>query len=64
MEHINAFTPESLVKMLARLGFEPAPKKPAFVTTSPVRIAKDVAKAALKDRRTQRYFRRSGTGPT
>lgn len=64
MEHINAFTPESLVKMLARLGFEPAPKKPAFVTMSPVRIAKDVAKATFKERRTQRYFRRSGNGPT
>jgi SAM-dependent methyltransferase len=57
LEHINAFTPQSLVEMLARAGFHPIYKKPAFVTTSLKRLAKDVAKAALKQRTTQRYFR-------
>lgn len=57
LDHINAFTPESLVKILGRAGFEPIDKAPAFVTTSVVRVAKDVAKAALKSNSTQRYFR-------
>ena len=57
LDHINAFTPESLVGIMAQAGFSPIAKPPAFVTTSPKRLAKDVAKAALKQRSTQRYFR-------
>ncbi|HEV2593856.1 MAG TPA: class I SAM-dependent methyltransferase [Sphingomicrobium sp.] len=57
LEHINAFTPDSLVKMMARVGFQPIFKAPAFVTTSFRRLLKDVGKAALKQRTTQRYFR-------
>lgn len=58
LDHINAFTPQTLVGMLERAGFRPIAKPPAFVTTSPERILKDVAKAALKQNRsTQRYFK-------
>lgn len=57
LDHINAFTPETLVGMLDHSGFKAIPKPPAFVTTSFARLAKDVAKAALKQNRsTQRYF--------
>jgi SAM-dependent methyltransferase len=57
LDHINAFTPDSLVKIMARAGFEPIRKEPAFVSMSLKRVAKDIAKAALKTRSTQRYFR-------
>ena len=57
LDHINAFTPESLVKIMHRAGFRPLTKRPAFVTTSLKRIAKDIAKAVLKQKTTQRYFR-------
>lgn len=57
LDHINAFTPESLVRIMARAGLQPLHKGPAFVTTSAKRITKDIAKAALKQRSTQRYFR-------
>ncbi|HMJ06003.1 MAG TPA: class I SAM-dependent methyltransferase [Chthoniobacterales bacterium] len=56
LDHINAFTPESLVGMMSRAGFRPLKKDFAFVTTSLKRVAKDVAKSALKQRTTQRYF--------
>jgi 2-polyprenyl-3-methyl-5-hydroxy-6-metoxy-1,4-benzoquinol methylase len=57
LDHINAFTPESLVKIMAEAGLQPIVKEPAFVTTSLTRVAKDVAKARLKANSTQRYFR-------
>ena len=57
LDHINAFTPETLVSIMRRAGFTPILKKPAFVATSLERIAKDIAKAALKQGSTQRYFR-------
>jgi SAM-dependent methyltransferase len=56
LEHINAFTPETLVGIMGQAGFRPFYKIPAFVTTSPKRLAKDVAKAKLKKNSTQRYF--------
>lgn len=57
LDHINAFTPESLVKIMQQAGFVPLRKRPAVVTTSLKRVAKDIAKAALKQETTQRYFR-------
>ena len=57
LDHINAFTPDSLVKILAKAGFSPVRKGPAFVTTSLERVVKDLAKSALKQKSTQRYFR-------
>lgn len=57
LDHFNAFTPETLVAFVESAGFTPIRKDPAFVTTSPVRLAKDVAKAFLKQDKTQRYFR-------
>lgn len=59
LDHINAFTPETLVAFVETAGFKRIRKGPAFVTTSPIRLAKDVAKAALRQRGTQRYFRLS-----
>ena len=59
LDHINAFTPESLAAIMARAGFEPIHKQPAFVTTSLKRVVKDIAKARLKARSTQRYLRMS-----
>ena len=57
LDHINAFTPGSLVRIMRQAGFEPIAKQPAFVTTSLKRVGKDIAKAALKQKTTQRYFR-------
>jgi SAM-dependent methyltransferase len=57
LDHINAFTPHSLVNILGQAGFEPIDKKPAFVTTSLTRVAKEFAKTRLKSKTTQRYFR-------
>jgi SAM-dependent methyltransferase len=57
LDHINAFTPKSLVGILERAGFEPIPKRPAFVTTSIMRVAKEIAKATLRPKTTQCYFR-------
>jgi SAM-dependent methyltransferase len=56
LDHINAFTPETLVRIMGRAGFKPIDKKPAFVTTSLKRVGKDIAKARLKRNTTQRYF--------
>lgn len=57
LDHINAFTPASLVKIMGQAGFEVIKKEAAFVTTSPKRVLKDLAKAGLKQQSTQRYFR-------
>lgn len=56
LDHINAFTPQSLICIMAQAGFKPIGKGPAFVTTSLKRVAKDLAKASLKQSSTQRYF--------
>ena len=59
LDHINAFTPETLVRIMRQAGFEPINKEPAFVATSLTRVAKDIAKSVLKQRTSQRYFRTS-----
>jgi SAM-dependent methyltransferase len=56
LDHINAFTPDSLAAIMARAGFVPLAKTPAFVTTSLIRVAKDVLKERVKGPTTQRYF--------
>lgn len=48
LDHINAFTPQSPVAIMARIGMAPIDKEPAFVTISLKRVAKDVAKSWLK----------------
>jgi SAM-dependent methyltransferase len=58
LDHINAFTPETLIGIMDRAGFAPLRKAPAFVTTSPIRVAKDIAKSALNRPTTQHYFRK------
>ena len=57
LDHINAFEPRTLVDMLHRVGLHPIAKPPAYVTTDPIRVVKDIAKAAAKQNTTQRYFR-------
>jgi 2-polyprenyl-3-methyl-5-hydroxy-6-metoxy-1,4-benzoquinol methylase len=57
LDHINAFTPDSLVNIMAKAGLTPIAKEAAFVTTSIKRVAKDLAKSRLKRQSTQRYFR-------
>ena len=57
LDHINAFEPRTLVEMLKRVGLRPIRKQPAYVTTEPIRVAKDIAKAVAKQSTTQRYFR-------
>jgi SAM-dependent methyltransferase len=59
LDHINAFTPQSLAAMMARAGFQPLIRIPAFVTTSLKRVAKDILKEHLKPPSTQRYFQLS-----
>lgn len=56
LEHINAFTPDSLVRIMAQAGFSPIAKKPAFVGMTLKRVAKDLGKAVFKRQSTQRYF--------
>lgn len=60
LDHINAFTPASLVAFMARARFRPVAKRPTFVTTSLKRVAKDIAKVALKRQTTQLYFAAHG----
>jgi 2-polyprenyl-3-methyl-5-hydroxy-6-metoxy-1,4-benzoquinol methylase len=57
LDHINAFTPESLVSIMARAGFDPLHKSAAFVTTSLSRVAKDSVRSRIKRPTTQLYFR-------
>lgn len=57
LDHINAFEPSTLLGMFNRVGLRPIAKVPAFVTVSPSRIAKDIAKSFAKQNTTQRYFR-------
>lgn len=59
LEHINAFEPHTLIKMLQRVGLRPIAKLPAYVTTDPIRLGKDIGKAVTKQNTTQRYFKRA-----
>jgi SAM-dependent methyltransferase len=60
LDHINAFTPASLVSIMDRAGFEVIPKRAAFVTTWLARVAKTSVKARLNRPSTQLYFRKRG----
>lgn len=61
LEHINAFTHDTLKSIAERHGFREISRGPAFVTADPDRIAKRIAKHALsKDgTSTQMYFRKA-----
>ena len=62
LDHINAFTPQTLSGMMTQAGFNRAPKPPAFVATSLRQLAKDALRPVLKRRATtQGYF--SSIGP-
>jgi SAM-dependent methyltransferase len=57
LEHINAFTPETLAQICRRAGFEPIPKPPAHVTTRVGDLARTEASRFLRLRSTAQYFR-------
>lgn len=62
LEHINGFTPETLTRFAARLGFEPMATPTVYVTSEVDRVAKTAAKGLLRPlatRTTQQYFRRT-----
>jgi hypothetical protein len=58
MEHINAFTHETLRSLFERCGFRMIDRGPAHVTTDFIRVAKTQARHLLKrgERSTQLYF--------
>jgi 2-polyprenyl-3-methyl-5-hydroxy-6-metoxy-1,4-benzoquinol methylase len=61
LEHINGFTPETLTRFAARLGFEPVAKPTVYVTSDLERMAKTAAKGLLRPLATpttQQYFRK------
>jgi 2-polyprenyl-3-methyl-5-hydroxy-6-metoxy-1,4-benzoquinol methylase len=60
LEHVNAFTHETLTSIAGRHGFQPIRRGPVHVTASRQRVFKTEIKHALqRDRRsTQMYFRK------
>jgi 2-polyprenyl-3-methyl-5-hydroxy-6-metoxy-1,4-benzoquinol methylase len=61
LEHINGFTPETLTRFAARLGFEPVAKPTVYVTNDLERVARTAAKGLLRPLATpttQQYFRK------
>jgi 2-polyprenyl-3-methyl-5-hydroxy-6-metoxy-1,4-benzoquinol methylase len=61
LEHINAFTPETLKRFAIRLGFEPIRKPVSCVTCDSMKFVKTVAKRRLGPAMkptTQLYFRK------
>ena len=61
LEHINAFTPETLKRFAERLGFTPIRKPVSCVTCDPMKFVKTVAKRLLipvMKTTTQMYFRK------
>lgn len=63
LEHINGYTPETMKRFAARLGFEPVPRPTVYVTSDLDRVAKNAAKGLLRPLvtpTTQQYFRKTG----
>lgn len=61
LDHINAFTPETLCQIAVRAGFRPIATPIAHVTVDRTRVIKGEVRrlvGALLPRRTQRYFRK------
>ena len=61
LEHINGFTPETLVRFARRLGFEPVVRPTACVASGGNRMARAIAKGMLRPlarATTQQYFRK------
>ena len=61
LEHINAFTPETMRKFAESLGFEQIKKPVSHVTSDPVRVVKTEIKrliGGLMKTSTQQYFRK------
>jgi SAM-dependent methyltransferase len=58
LEHINHFTPSTLSALCRRVGFIPAPRVPAHVTTDLFSIVKTEASRLFRRTTTSQYFRR------
>jgi hypothetical protein len=61
LEHINGFTPQTLTRFAARLGFEPVARPTVYVTNDLERVARTAAKGLLlplAPPTTQQYFRK------
>lgn len=63
LEHINGFTPSSLMNIAQRAGFDAVPRAPAFATTELPKVARGVARYVLGRRTTEQYLRSRGTMP-
>lgn len=62
LEHINGFTPETMKRFAARLGFEAIPRPTVWVTNELDRVARTTAKGLLRPLSTpttQQYFRKT-----
>jgi 2-polyprenyl-3-methyl-5-hydroxy-6-metoxy-1,4-benzoquinol methylase len=59
LEHVNAFTPDTLEQLCGRAGFVPIRRGPVFVTASLKGAARAIASSVLRQRSTRRYLRRA-----
>jgi SAM-dependent methyltransferase len=62
LEHINGFTPTTLVQIAKRAGFSPVPKRPVHVTAEWIKVIRGAGKLVLGHRTTEQYFRKDGNG--
>lgn len=58
LEHINGFTPATLMQIAQRAGFSPIAKPPVHVTGEWIKVAKGAGKALVGRRTTEQYFRK------
>ncbi|MBA3910007.1 MAG: hypothetical protein C0524_08970 [Rhodobacter sp.] len=58
LEHLNAFTPETLDLMAGRAGFVRCRRPPTFLGTSLVQAARTVAGLLWQPRTTDAFYRR------
>jgi 2-polyprenyl-3-methyl-5-hydroxy-6-metoxy-1,4-benzoquinol methylase len=63
LEHINAFTPESLRHLCSRAGFVPVQRTPAHVTTRILDVLKTETSRFYRPRITGQYFRLAAKDP-
>ena len=62
LEHINAFTPESLTRLVESAGFNKINPGPAHVTDRPEAIVKSELTRFYEPKRTNQYFRKGSAG--
>lgn len=59
LEHINAFTPQSLSELCRRAGFTPLAKPAAYVTAQPMEVLRTALRRVKRRASTQQYFRKT-----